>query len=130
MTTKFNNLHEATQDFIKHFARDHFIKLSGTDKETVTREERDVSVGYFGQDGGWDSVRVDVQRVTFTPDHFSFGYKGATISGSLNGVTAEVEVSENGRSWNCEQDGIVDAVEEACGFPFDESEIEEPEMDF
>ncbi|MDN3273358.1 hypothetical protein QWJ07_03825 [Frankia sp. RB7] len=122
------NLHENTKQFIKQFARDHMIALSGTDKETTDREER---FGYFnGALGGHDGENVDVEKVVFTPEHFSFNYKGAKISGPLSGVQAETKVIEDGREWNCDVDDIEGAVEKACGFPIDPCEVEEPEMDF
>lgn len=70
-------LHQATIAYFKDFPRDHLIKLRGTNQETRDFEERSIGINWWH--GGYHSVSRDVEKVTFTPDHFSFNYKCATI---------------------------------------------------
>lgn len=122
-------LHENTINFIKQFARDHFIKLRGTDEETRDYSaERITCMNWYH--GGFHAVAKEVEKITFHPDHFSFNYKGATISGPLKGVNVETQVLIDGEETDCERDDIEAAVEKACGFALDPSEFEEPEIDF
>jgi hypothetical protein len=85
-------------------------------------EERSIGINW------WHGDSRDVEKVTFTPDHFSFNYKCATISGPLNGVSAETQVLVDGEEADCEQDDIEAAVEKDCGFPLDPCDIEEIEF--
>jgi hypothetical protein len=80
--------------------------------------------------GGFHSAPREVEKVTFTPEHFSFNYKGATISGPPEGVSVETEVLVDGQEADYERDDIECAIEKACGFPLDHSELEEPEIEF
>lgn len=125
-----SKLHDATQQFIRDFARDCGIVLDGTDKETTNLDERVLGRDYNCPWGGFTSQSVRVEKVVFTPGKFSFGYKGAKIYGPLSGVQAETQVIENGREWNCDVDDIEGAVEKTCGFPIDPCEVEEPEIEF
>ena len=121
-------LNDKTTEFIKKFARDHLIVLSGTDVKTRGSEEHATGVDWWH--GGFQSRSHDVETVTFHPDHFSFNYKGVTISGPLSGVKAETQVLVDGEEADCDQDDIEAAVEKACGFPLDPCEFEEPEIEF
>jgi hypothetical protein len=122
------NLHDNTTDFINKFARDHLIRLSGEELTTTDYRERVTGVNWTH--GGFDAAPTTVETVTFHPNHFTFNYKGATISGPLSDVKAETQVLVDGDEAECDVDDIEGAVEKACGFPLDPSEFEEPEIDF
>lgn len=120
-------LHQHTIDFIEQFERDHFIKLRGTDEQTVDDgAERITGVDWVN--GGFHSVTHSVETTVFYPEHFSFDYKGATISGKLKGVSVETQVLVDGQESDCECDDIEAAVEKACGFLIDPYGIEQPDM--
>jgi hypothetical protein len=121
------DLHDKTIDFIKQFARDHFITLRGTEQTATDYDERITGVNWTN--GGFNSTRRKVETVTFHPDHFSLDYKGATISGPLSSVKVETQVLVDGEEADCDVDDIEAAVEKACGFPLDPYGFEEPKMD-
>jgi hypothetical protein len=124
------DLHQSTIDYIKQFARDHFIRLSGTDEKTEGRGEHVIGIAHWAPWGGLDTRPTQVETVTFYPDQFSFGYKGAVISGPLKDVAVETECHiDGGEAELLDQDDVEGAIEKACGFPIDPNEVEEPEIE-
>jgi hypothetical protein len=115
------SLHEFTIDFIKQFARDDFLKLRGPHQETGEWEETMTAPNWTS--GGFVSTSRQVEKVTFTPEHFSFNYKGAIITGPLRGVSVETQFLVDGVEADCEQDDIEAAVEKACGFALDRARL-------
>jgi hypothetical protein len=119
--------HDKTIEFIKDFAHDYQIVLRGTDQEITDTDESITGENWW--DGGFNSRSHDVEKLVFTPDSFSFGYKGSKISGPLKGVQAETQVLVDGQESDCDQDDIEAAIEKACGFPLDPMEFENAEIE-